>query len=66
MIASKAKSKMPIALNTKTPRNKCNRKIKVGEKFGIKVPTSTRQALFIYGMNNNTLWEDSIKNQMSA
>ena len=51
--SSGAKSKMSRALKTKLPRNQRNRKIKVCEKFDIKVPNSNREALIMDRMNNN-------------
>ena len=63
---SEAKSIIPRALKTKLPRNQHNNKIKFSEKFGIKVPNSTREALMMYIMNNNTLCADAIIKEMSA
>ena len=44
---------MSRALKTKLPRNQWNRRIKVCEKFDIKVPNSNREALIMDRMNNN-------------
>ena len=53
---SEEKSKMPRALKTKLSRNKCNKKIKLSGRFDIKVSNSTREALMMDIMNNNTIW----------
>ena len=63
---SEAKSIIPRALKTKLPRNQHNNKIKFSEKFCVKVPKSTREALMMYMMNNNTLCADAIIKEMSA
>ena len=53
--ASEAKSNIKRVLNIKLPCNKRNNKIKVLEKFGIKVPNSTIEAIMMDIMNDNTL-----------
>ena len=35
-------------------------------KYGIKVPNSVRKALILDKENNNTLWADAIKKEMTA
>ena len=58
--SSEEKSKTPKALKTKISRNKCNKKIKFCEKFGIKITKITIEALMMDIMNNNTIWVDAI------
>ena len=57
---------MPRTVKSKLSHNQHNKKIKVREKFGIKDPNSTREALIIYRMNNNTFQEDDITKEVSA
>ena len=57
---------MPRSFKNKLSRNQCNNNIKYREKFSIKDPNGTREALMMERMNNNNLWEDDITNQMSA
>ena len=64
--SSEAKYKIPRALENKLSHNQLNKKIRVCEKFGIKVPNSTREALMMDRMNNNTLWEDDTTKDISA
>ena len=64
--APEEKSNMSRAIKTKLSQNQCNRKIKVCEKFGIKVHTNTREALIMDRMNNNNLCSDDITKEMSA
>ena len=64
--ASEEKSKMPIALKNKLYCNQHNKKIQVRGKFGIKVPTSTREAFLTDIINNNIHWEDATIKEMSA
>ena len=63
--ASETKSNMTRALNTKLSNNQHNKKIKVRDKFGIKVSNSTREVLMMDRMNNNNLWVDDITEYMS-
>ena len=58
--ASEAKSKIARTLKTKLTHNKYKKKINFCEKFFIKVPTSTREALMMGRMNNNTILYDDI------
>ena len=47
---------MMRAIKTKLYRNQGNKRIKVGERFGIKVPNSSIKVLMTDIINNNTLW----------
>lgn len=44
------------------PRN--TKKTKTTEKFGIKIPNNTREALLLDKMNGNTKWADAIAKEM--
>ena len=57
---SEAKSKIPRALKTKLSRYQLNKKVKVRETFHIKVTNSTREALIMDRMENNTFLVDAI------
>ena len=64
--ASEAKYKMTRVLKTKLFHNQHNKRIKVCDKFGIKVSNSTIWSLMMDRMNNNNLWEYAITNEMST
>ena len=64
--ALEAKSNMPRALKAKLSRNQRNNKTNDREKFCIKVPNSTREALMMDIMNNNTPWGYDITKDISA
>ena len=64
--ASEAKSMIPRDFYNKISHNQRYKRIKVCDKFGIKVPNSNRKALMMDRMTNNTLWEDTITKYMSA
>ena len=55
---------MSRPLKTKLSHSQRNKKIHFCDKFGIKVPNITREALMMDMMNNNTLWLDDITKDM--
>ena len=57
---------MTRKLKIKLSCNQHNYKIKVCEKFGIKIPKSTRGAIMMYRTNNNTIWVDDITKDISS
>ena len=57
---------MPRSFKNKLSRNQCNNNIKYREKFSIKDPNGTREALMMERMNNNNLWYDSITKDVPA
>ena len=64
--ASEAKSNIPRSPNTKLSCNQLNKKVKFCYKFGTKVPKSTRAALIMDMIINDTLWVDDITKYISA
>ena len=60
------KPQIPRALMNKLSYNQLIKKIKVHEKFCIKVLNSTREAIMMERMNDNILWADDTTKEMSA
>ncbi len=47
-------------------KNARNAKVKKREKFGIKVPGNTKEAMYLDHINNNTKWTEAINKEMDA
>jgi hypothetical protein len=54
------------AIKIKISKNKRNLKDKKREKFGIKIPNSTREALLIDTSNGDNKWGEAIANKIDA
>ena len=65
-LISKSKSKVPRALKKKISKNARNQRKEMREKFGIKIPNNTREALLLDRMNGDNKWAEAIKKEMDA
>ena len=65
-LISKSKSTVPRALKKKISKNARNQRKEMREKFGIKIPNNTREALLLDRMNGDNKWAEAIKKEMDA
>eukprot|EP00957_Ditylum_brightwellii_P142481 10855411-Ditylum_brightwellii.AAC.1 len=56
----------PEGVKKKISRNARNQKKKTKEKFGIKIPKSTREALLLNRANGDNKWGKAIAKEMNA